>query len=216
VVRLPGQRRSQRRVPFSNSGHGTSSAPVRKNDFGFSIGGPASIPKFTTPRTRPSSSSPGVLQGASLHFGVQQTLPTTQMRAGDFSQILTGATSAATLRGRPFSKMWSTIRPRRTQSTAMSLPSFPAISYPEPDQPHIGENEALFQRSPTRSGQQLAADLPGPQFMWSHFEIRRAFGKQHLSFYYSEFPHRSSTSIRRLPAPSPNCAFSTSATVPCG
>jgi len=79
-------------MTFSDSGHGHLIRPMqRKNDFGFSVGGPIYVPHVYNGKNK------------SFFFwdwewykdhrfisGVYQTVPTNLMRAGNFSEILTG------------------------------------------------------------------------------------------------------------------------------
>ena len=79
-------------VPFTNSGNNHLIRPaVRRNDFGFSLGGPAYIPKVYDGRNKTFFFFAWEGYKAVQHIsGVYQTVPTTAMRNGDFSALLTG------------------------------------------------------------------------------------------------------------------------------
>ena len=90
-------------LTFTNAGNGHLIRPTeRKNDFGFSVGGPIYIPKVYNGKNK------------SFFFfdwewykdhrfisGVYQTLPTMDMRNGNFSEILTGRTLGTDVTGAP-------------------------------------------------------------------------------------------------------------------
>ncbi len=79
-------------VPFTNSGNNHLIRPaVRRNDFGFSLGGPAYIPHVYDGRNKTFFFFAWEGYKAIQHIsGVYQTVPTTAMRNGDFSALLTG------------------------------------------------------------------------------------------------------------------------------
>jgi hypothetical protein len=79
-------------VPFTNNGQGHLIRPVvRRNDFGFSVGGPAYIPHVYDGRNKTFFFIGWEFyKQVQTISGVYQTVPTMAMRNGDFSQILTG------------------------------------------------------------------------------------------------------------------------------
>jgi len=90
-------------ITFTNDGNGHLIRPTeRKNDFGFSVGAPIYIPKVYNGKNK------------SFFFfdwewykdhrfisGVYQTIPTLDMRNGNFSEILTGRTLGTDVTGAP-------------------------------------------------------------------------------------------------------------------
>ena len=79
-------------LTFTNSGNGHLIRPVeRKNDFGFSVGGPIIIPKVYNGKNKSFFFFDWEWYKDSRFIsGVYQTVPTNLMRAGNFNEILTG------------------------------------------------------------------------------------------------------------------------------
>ena len=79
-------------LTFTNSGNGHLIRPVeRKNDFGFSVGGPIIIPKVYNGKNKSFFFFDWEWYKDSRFInGIYQTVPTVPMRNGDFNQILTG------------------------------------------------------------------------------------------------------------------------------
>jgi hypothetical protein len=79
-------------LTFTNSGNGHLIRPVeRKNDFGFSVGGPVYIPKVYNGKNKSFFFLDWEwYKDARIISGVYQTVPTNLMRAGNFNEILTG------------------------------------------------------------------------------------------------------------------------------
>ena len=88
-------------VPFTNDGAGHLIRPaVRRNDFGGSVGGPAYIPHVYDGRNKTFFFFSWEGYKALQHIsGVYQTVPTSAMRNGDFSAILTPAVVGTTPTG---------------------------------------------------------------------------------------------------------------------
>jgi len=90
-------------VPFTNNGEGGLLRPVvRRNDYGFTVGGPVWIPKVYNGRNRTffffSWEQYPVSQFVTNMFN---TVPTPAYRAGNFAQALTGRTLGTDPLGRP-------------------------------------------------------------------------------------------------------------------
>ena len=79
-------------LTFTNDGNGHLIRPTeRKNDFGFSVGGPIYIPKVYNGKNKSFFFFDWEWYKDSRFIsGVYQTLPTMDMRNGNFSEILTG------------------------------------------------------------------------------------------------------------------------------
>ncbi|HEY7337585.1 MAG TPA: TonB-dependent receptor [Bryobacteraceae bacterium] len=79
-------------VPFTNSGHGNLLRPkTRRNDYGFSLGGPVWIPKAYNGHDRTFFFfNWEQFRETAVTNNVPITVPTSLMRQGDFSQVLTG------------------------------------------------------------------------------------------------------------------------------
>jgi len=80
--------------PFTNSGHGHLVRPrSRKNNFGFTVGGPITIPKLYHGRDKTFFfANFEQFRQNTLTAGTYATVPTAAMRNGDFSAALTGRT----------------------------------------------------------------------------------------------------------------------------
>jgi hypothetical protein len=81
-------------VPFTDSGHGHLLRPrSRRNDYGFTVGGPVWIPNVYNGHDRTFFFfSWEQFRQVTLTNNVPVTVPTMLMRQGDFSQVLTGRT----------------------------------------------------------------------------------------------------------------------------
>src|SRR5450759_5183503 len=81
-------------LTFTDSGHGHLIRPMqRKNDFGFSVGGPIIIPKVYNGRNKTFFFWDWEwYKDHRFISGIYQTVPTAAMRNGNFSEILTGKT----------------------------------------------------------------------------------------------------------------------------
>ncbi len=79
-------------VPFTNSGHGHLLRPrARRNDYGFTIGGPVWIPKVYNGRDKTFFFvNWEQFRETAVTNNVPISVPTTLMRQGNFSQVLTG------------------------------------------------------------------------------------------------------------------------------
>ncbi len=150
-------------LTFTNDGNGHLIRPTeRKNDFGFSVGGPIIIPKVYNGKNK------------SFFFfdwewykdhrfisGVYQTLPTMDMRNGNFTEILTGRNLGTSVTGAAI--LENTIY---DPATALSFngnavtDSFPEQHHPhEPDQPRSFEDPEFYPPSDQwQFGEQLESD----------------------------------------------------------
>jgi hypothetical protein len=90
-------------LTFTDDGHGHLIRPTeRKNDFGFSVGGPIYIPKVYNGKNKSFFFFDWEWYKDSRFIsGVYQTLPTMDMRNGNFSEILTGRTLGTDVTGAP-------------------------------------------------------------------------------------------------------------------
>ena len=90
-------------IPFTNDGTGNLvKPPNRRNNFGGSLGGPATIPGLYNGRNRTFFFySFEQFRQIETRSGMLQTMPTDRMRNGDFGEALTGRQLAVDPLGRP-------------------------------------------------------------------------------------------------------------------
>ena len=181
-------------VPFTNDGNGHLIRPtVRRNDFGFSVGGPAYIPKLYDGRNKTFFFfSWEFYKQAQTISGVYQTVPTTAMRNGNFSQILTGKALGTDPLGGTIAE--NTIYdPASAQSVNGQLVTtpFPNNTIPQTRISPVAQKIQQFIPTPTNSNlvnnwQQI---YPTPKFQSvPSIKLDQNLGTaQKLSFYYSEF-----------------------------
>ena len=126
-------------ITFTNRGNGHLIRPKqRKNDFGFSVGGPVIIPKVYNGKNKTFFFLDWEWYKDTRNIsGVYQTVPTNPMRNGDFSQILTGKNLGTDITGAAI--MENTIYDPATAHSVngrLRHHSFPGQHHPhEPDQP---------------------------------------------------------------------------------
>jgi hypothetical protein len=181
-------------VPFTNNGNGSLIRPtVRRNDFGFSVGGPAYIPKVYNGRNRTFFFfSWEFYKQAQTISGVYQTVPTMAMRSGNFSQILTGKALGTDPLGTAIAE--NTIYdPASAQSVNGQLVTtpFPNNTIPQTRISPVAQKIQQFIPTPNNSNlvnnwQQI---YPTPKFQ-SVPSIKldqNLSTAQKVSFYYSEF-----------------------------
>ena len=106
--------------PFTNDGHGGLLLPIiRKNDFGGSFGGPVWIPHIYNGKDKTFFYfNLETYREVRLNTGTFITLPTTAMRNGDFSAILTGRNLGTNTQGDAI--MENTIYDPATEQTVNS------------------------------------------------------------------------------------------------
>ena len=194
-------------VPFSDSGHGhLIRPPVRKNDFGFSIGGPASIPHLYNAKNRTFFFFAWEFYKEHRSTsGVLQTLPTTPMRAGDFSQILTGRNLGSDVTGAAILEnvVYDPATAHSVNGNVVTTP-FPGNIIPTPRISPISAKMEAFIPAVSTAGltNNWAQAYPAPKFMWvPTLKLDQLFGKQKLSFYYSEFRTDQYVNPDGLPSP---------------
>jgi hypothetical protein len=107
-------------IPFTDDGQGHHNRPkVRRMDWGFSVGGPASVPKIYNGKNRTffffNYERYRDKQNAYMGLG---TVPTTAMRGGDFSGILTGQSLGTDFAGRAITE--NTIYDPKSRTTDSS------------------------------------------------------------------------------------------------
>ncbi|HEY6340165.1 MAG TPA: carboxypeptidase-like regulatory domain-containing protein [Bryobacteraceae bacterium] len=90
-------------TPFTNNGDGQLLRPrQRRNDYGFTLGGPVYLPKLYNGHDKLFFFfSFEQYRETQVINNVTQTVPTAEMRQGNFSQILTGRNLGADPLGRP-------------------------------------------------------------------------------------------------------------------
>src|ERR1039457_6545175 len=194
-------------IPFTDSGHGHLIRPaVRKNDFGFSIGGPVYIPKVYNGKNKTFFFlSWEFYKEHRYTTGVYQTLPTTAMRNGDFSQILTGRNLGNDIAGRAIleNTVYDPASAQTISGNVITNP-FPGNIIP---QARISPVSAKIQAFiPAVSNGQLVNNwqqtYPAPKFQSvPSFKFDQVFAKQKLSFYYSEFRTDQYVTPDGLPSP---------------
>jgi hypothetical protein len=89
-------------IPYTNNGNGKLLKPRnRRNNWGGSLGGPVMLPKFDGHNKTFFFYSFEQFRQIETRAGLLQTVPSDAMRAGDFSQALTGRVLATDPLGRP-------------------------------------------------------------------------------------------------------------------
>ena len=103
-------------IPFTNDGTGKLvKPPNRRNNFGGSIGGPATIPGLYDGRNRTFFFyTLEQFRQIETRSGLLQTMPTDRMRNGDFGEALTGRRLGTDPLGRPIMEN-AIYDPRTTQ-----------------------------------------------------------------------------------------------------
>jgi Carboxypeptidase regulatory-like domain/TonB-dependent Receptor Plug Domain len=185
-------------VPFTNNGSGGLTRPRnRKQNFGFSAGGPVYIPKVYNGhgKTFFFSNYERFYQRA-VYAGPFSTVPTDAFRRGDFSAALTGRTLATDPKGRPI--LENTIYDPLTAGLVSGLlvrDPFANNTIPQSRiDPVAAKIQALFPE-PTRPGQtnNFAVVYPDNRdFDTTVVKIDHNLGtKSHLSFLYTLYRYTS-------------------------
>jgi hypothetical protein len=181
-------------IPFTNSGNGHLIRPsVRRNDFGFSVGGPVDIPKLYNGRNRTFFFFAWEFyKQAQTISGVYQTVPTLAMRNGDFSQILTGKNLGSDALGRTISE--NTIYDPASAATVngqVITNPFPNNVIPMNRISPVTAKIQQFLPAPSNGGLvnnwQQTYPTPKYQSVPSIKIDENLNTKQKISFYYSEF-----------------------------
>jgi hypothetical protein len=195
-------------LTFTNDGSGHLIRPAqRKNDFGFSVGGPVTVPHVYNGRNK-SFFFLGweFYKDSKVISGITQTVPTTQMRNGDFSQILTGKMLGTDPLGRPIFEN-SIYDPASARSVNGQIVT----------DPFVGNIIPLNRISPIAA--KIQAFIPAPSNAslvnnWNQVYPTPKFqsvpsikldhiltDKQHLSFYFSRFRTDQYVNPDGLPVP---------------
>jgi len=194
-------------IPFTNSGAGHLIRPaVRKNDFGFSIGGPVYIPKVYNGKNKTFFFlSWEFYKEHRYTTGVYQTLPTTAMRTGDFSQILTGRNLGNDIAGRAI--LENTVYDPATAHTVngnVITDPFPGNIIPQPRIRSVSSKIQAFIPAVSQAGlvNNWQQTYPAPKFQSvPSLKFDQVFAKQKISFYYSEFRTDQYVTPDGLPSP---------------
>jgi hypothetical protein len=180
-------------LTFTNSGHGHLIRPVeRKNDFGFSVGGPVYIPKVYNGKNKSFFFLDWEWYRDNRYIsGVYQTVPTMDMRNGNFSEILTGRNLGTDVTGAAI--MENTIYDPASAYTyngnSVTTP-FPNNTIPMNRISPISLKIQNF--IPTPSNGSLVSNwnqqYPNPTSIYiPSFKLDQNLGdKHHLSFFFSE------------------------------
>jgi hypothetical protein len=181
-------------LTFTNNGNGHLIRPAEhRNDFGFTLGGPVVIPHVYNGRNKTFFFwGWEFYKDSRVTSGILQTVPTTQMRNGDFSQILTGKVLGTDPLGRPIMENTifdpATARPVNGQSVT---DPFPGNMIPTSRISPIAQKIQAFFPAPSTSGlvNNWNQSYPTPKFMTvpSVKMDQIITSKQHLSFYWSLF-----------------------------
>jgi hypothetical protein len=177
--------------PFSNSGNGHLVRPKsRSNDFGGSLGGPVWIPHVYHGRNKTFFFfNIDRMPGHNTSAGTYSTVPTTAMRNGDFSAILTGRNLATDPLGRAI--MENTIYDpgtQRVQNGAIVRDPFPGNIIPISEfDPVAAKIQALIPL-PTRAGNtnnfDQIIDNPNLQTLLTFKGDENISDRSHVSFYF--------------------------------
>jgi hypothetical protein len=178
----------------------------RKNDFGGTIGGPVVIPKIYNGRNKTFFFfNEEIYRNTVNTAGSFLTMPTAQMRAGDFSQILTGKSLGADPLGRPIleNTIYNPYTARSVNGQLVTDPFAGNIIPPSLIDPVSAKIQALI---PTPTG-------PGLTLNWAQntgnykrqqtpaFKIDHTLpDSSKLSFYFSKQLTNQLTSPDGLPA----------------
>jgi len=181
-------------LTFTNDGNGHLIRPQqRKNDYGFSIGGPVVIPHLYNGRNKTFFFLGWEFyHDSKVISGVYQTVPTAAMRGGDFSQILTGKQLGTDPLGRPIleNTIYDPTNFQTVNGQVVTNP-FPGNVIPASRISPVAAKIVAFM--PTPSSNALVNNwnqtYPTPKFQAvpSIKGDQILTDKQHLSFYWSRF-----------------------------
>ena len=195
-------------LTFTDSGHGHLIRPVeRKNDFGFSVGGPIIVPKLYHGKNKSFFFLDWEWYKDSRFIsGVYQTVPTNQMRNGDFSQILTGRTLGTDVTGAAIKE--NTIYDPATaysyNGNSVTTP-FPNNTIPMSRISPVASKIQNFIPVPTNGSlvNNWNQQYPNPTSVYiPSFKLDQNISdKHHVSFYYLENHFIHQVSLDGLPVP---------------
>ena len=181
-------------LTFTNDGNGHLIRPAeRKNDFGFTIGGPVYIPRVYNGKNKTFFFLGWEFyKDSRVISGILQTVPTVQMRNGNFSQILTGKQLGTDPLGRPI-----------MENTIFDPASARSVNGQSVTDPFVGNTIPMSRISPIAMKIQAFIPMPStgalvnnwnqtyptPKFMAvpSIKVDHNITDKQHISFYWSKF-----------------------------
>jgi hypothetical protein len=195
-------------IPFTNSGNGhLIRPPVRKNDFGFSVGGPIRIPKVYNGTNRTFFFlSWEFYKEHRYTSGIYQTVPTLAMRNGDFSQILTGKNLGTDASGRGIAEnaIYDPASAQTINGQVVTSP-FPNNIIPQSRISPVAAKIQAMIPQPSNSGlvNNWQQTYPAPKFQSvpSMKFDHNINGAQKVSFYYSEFRTDQYVTPDGLPSP---------------
>ena len=195
-------------LTFTNDGKGHLIRPAqRKNDFGFTVGGPISIPKLYNGKNK-SFFFLGweFYKDTRVISGITQTVPTAAMRNGDFSGILTGKVLGTDPLGRPIMEnvVYDPASARSVNGQVITDP-FLGNVIPASRISAISAKIQAFIPAPSNGGlvNNWNQTYPTPKFQsvpsikLDHILTE----KQHLSFYFSRFRTDQYVNPDGLPVP---------------
>ena len=195
-------------VPFTNNGEGRLIRPVvRRNDFGFSVGGPAYIPKVYDGRNKTFFFvSWEFYKQVQTVSGVSQTVPTMAMRNGNFSQLLTGKVVGTDPTGNSIAE--NTIYDPQTAAAVngnVVTTPFPNNTIPLSRISPVAMKIQSYIPLPTNAGlvNNWAQTYPTPKFQSvPSLKFDQVLSSnQKVSFYYSEFRTDQYVTPDGLPVP---------------
>jgi hypothetical protein len=195
-------------LTFTNDGNGHLIRPTeRKNDFGFSVGGPITIPKVYNGKNR------------SFFFfdwewykdhrfisGVYQTLPTNDMRNGNFSEILTGRNLGTDITGAAIleNTIYDPASAHSFNGSSVTTP-FPNNTIPMSRISPVALKIQNFIPAVSNGGlvNNWNQTYPNPTSVYiPSFKLDHNIGdKHHVSFYYLENHFIHQVSLDGLPIP---------------
>jgi hypothetical protein len=193
--------------PFTSDGNGHLIRPRnRQNDYGFTVGGPWLIPKVYDGRNKTFFFFSWERYSQTNSFIATQTVPTADMRNGNFSGILTGRQLGADILGRPI--LENTIYDPQTAQTVKGQ----AVTSPFP-----GNQIPSFRFDPISAKIQSMIPLPTSSGLVNNYSPIVPVPRRNLiptvnvdhnftdrlkaSFYWSELSIFTQASIDGLPVP---------------
>ncbi len=196
-------------LTFTNNGNGHLIRPVqRKNDYGFTIGGPVIIPKVYNGRNKTFFFLGWEFyRDSKVISGVYQTVPTAAMRSGDFSQIMTGKALGTDPLGRSImeNSIYDPASARAVSGQSVTDP-FPGNLIPTSRISPVSAKIQAFIPAPSNGAlvNNWNQTYPTPKFQAvpSIKADHNITDKQRLSFYWSRFRTDQYVNPDGLPIPS--------------
>jgi len=180
-------------LTFTNDGNGHLIRPTeRKNDFGFSLGGPIYVPKIYNGKNKSFFFFDWEWYRDNRYIsGVYQTVPTMDMRNGNFSEILTGRNLGTDILGRAIleNTVYDPSTARAVNGQSITDP-FPGNIIPMSRISPVSLKIQNFIPVPTNGGlvTNWNQQYPNPTSIYiPSFKLDQNIGeKNHLSFFFSE------------------------------